>query len=180
MIIILQIKKIMDIIKFKVDVVGGYLAMDNIYMLQKYLEALKIKKIPFIVLSSGSGGKDAIPICQKYPFIKEVIIFCWNYNNYKEYLTKYAGYVKKIFVNISQVYNYIKSLGLIYKQGTEEFKKSEHCLFSPEDIKMNKQLEQCPVISAYEYDKLYFLVHRAYGCHYDFLSRPLWVSFPPL
>ena len=28
---------------------------------------------------------------------------------------------------------------------------------------MNKQLEQCPVISAYEYDKLYFLVHRAYA-----------------
>ena len=28
---------------------------------------------------------------------------------------------------------------------------------------MNKQLEQCPVISAYEYDKCYFLVHRAYA-----------------
>ena len=64
--------------KFKVDVVGGYLAMDNIYMLHKYLEALKNKKIPFIVLSSGSGGKEVIPICQKYPFIKEVIIFCAN------------------------------------------------------------------------------------------------------
>ena len=164
--------------KFKVDVVGGYLAMDNIYMLQKYLEALKIKKIPFIVLSSGSGGKDVIPICQKYPFIKEVIIFCGNYNNYKEYLTKYAGYVKKIFVNISQVYNYIKSLGLIYKQGTEEFKKSEHCLFSPEDIKMNKQLEQCPVISAYEYDKLYFLVHSAYAYFFGDMNDKEKYIFP--
>ena len=28
---------------------------------------------------------------------------------------------------------------------------------------MNKQLEQCPVISAYEYDKCYFLIHRAYA-----------------
>lgn len=28
---------------------------------------------------------------------------------------------------------------------------------------MNKQLEQCPVISAYEYDKLYFLIHKAYA-----------------
>ena len=98
--------------------------------------------------------------------------------NYKEYLTKYAGYVKKIFVNISQVYNYIKSLGLIYKQGTEEFKKSEHCLFSPEDIKMNKQLEQCPVISAYEYDKLYFLVHRAYAYFFGDMNDKEKYIFP--
>ena len=28
---------------------------------------------------------------------------------------------------------------------------------------MNNQLEQCPVISAYEYDKCYFLIHRAYA-----------------
>ena len=28
---------------------------------------------------------------------------------------------------------------------------------------MNKQLEQCPVISAYEYDNCYFLIHKAYA-----------------
>ena len=28
---------------------------------------------------------------------------------------------------------------------------------------MNRQFEQCPVISAYEYDNCYFLVHRAYA-----------------
>ena len=28
---------------------------------------------------------------------------------------------------------------------------------------MNKQLQQCPVISAYEYDSCYFLVHRTYA-----------------
>ena len=97
--------------KFKVDIVGGYLAMDNINMLQKYLETIKNKKIPFIVLSSGSGGKDVIPICIKYPFIKEVIIFCGYYDKYKHFLTQYSGYVKKIFVNISQVYDYIKKFG---------------------------------------------------------------------
>ena len=36
-------------------------------------------------------------------------------------------------------------------------------MFSPEEIQSNKQLEQCPVISAYEYDNLYFLVHKAYA-----------------
>ena len=28
---------------------------------------------------------------------------------------------------------------------------------------MDRQLEQCPVISAYEYDNCYFLIHRAYA-----------------
>ena len=146
--------------KFKVDVVGGYVAMDNLYMLVIYLEAIKNKNIPFIALSSGSGGKDAIPICRKYTFVKEVIIFCGNYKNNEHYLKEYPGYVKRIFVDINQIYSYIKSFGPIYEQGIKEFKKSDHFLFRPIDIKMNKQLEQCPVISAYEYDKCYFLIHR--------------------
>ena len=37
--------------KFKVDVVGGYIAFDNLNMLYKYLEEMKNKNIPFIVLS---------------------------------------------------------------------------------------------------------------------------------
>ena len=149
--------------KLKVDVVGGYIATDNFYMLKSYLEAIKYKNIPFIVLSSGYSGNDVIQICKNYPFIKEVIIFCGNEKKYKFYLTQYPGYVKKIFVNFKDVCNYIKSFGLTYAQGTKEFKKSEHFIFSPEVIQMDKQLEQCPVISAYEYDKCYFLVHRAYA-----------------
>ena len=49
--------------KFKVDVVGGFFAMDNLDIFKKYLEAIKQKNIPFIVISSGSSGKDIIPIC---------------------------------------------------------------------------------------------------------------------
>ena len=149
--------------KFKVDVVGGYIAIDNFAMLRKYLEAVKGNNIPFIVLCSGFNGKDVIPICKKYPFIKEVIIFCGNVNKYKHYLTQYPGYVKNIFVDIRQVYNYIKYLGPMYDQGIKKFQKSDHFIFSYDDIQMDKQLEQCPVISAYEYDNCYFLVHRAYA-----------------
>ena len=64
---------------FKVDVVGGFIAIDNLYLLKRYLEAIKSKSIPFIVISSGSSGKDVIPICKKFSFVKEVIIFCRNY-----------------------------------------------------------------------------------------------------
>ena len=64
--------------KFKVDVVGGFQAVDDINFLKAYLEVIKDKKIPFIVISSGSSGKEVIKICKKYKFVKEVIIFCGN------------------------------------------------------------------------------------------------------
>ena len=48
---------------FKVDVVGGFYAMDDINIFRNYLEKIKEKNIPFIVISSGSAGKDVIPIC---------------------------------------------------------------------------------------------------------------------
>ena len=60
---------------FKVDVVGGFYAIDDIDIFRNYLEKIKEKNIPFFVLCSGSAGKDIIPICKKYSFIKEVIIF---------------------------------------------------------------------------------------------------------
>ena len=61
------------------------------------------------------------------------------------------------------MHQYIKTIGQQYNHGTKEFRKSNDFIFSPEEIQMNKQLEQCPVISAYEYDNCYFLIHRAYA-----------------
>ena len=89
---------------FKVDVVGGFYAIDDIEIFKEYLEKIKGKNIPFIVISSGSSGKSIIPICKKYSFIKEVIIFCFNYSKNKHYLNEYPGYVKKVFTNIESVY----------------------------------------------------------------------------
>ena len=149
---------------FKVDVVGGFLAMDDLKMFQKYLEVIEKKNIPFIVISSGSSGNDVIPICKNYSFVKEVIIFCGNYEYNKHYMKEYPGYVKKVFTSIYDVYNYIKSFGPNkFKDGINKYNQSDSFIFSYEDIKMNKQLEQCPVISALEYDKCYFLIHRAYA-----------------
>ena len=155
---------------FKVDVVGGFLAMDNLDMFQKYLEVIKYKNknIPFIVISSGSSGKDVIPICKQYTFVKEVIIFCGNYQYNAHYLIEYPGYVNRVFTDINDVYNYIKTFGPNkYKEGIENYRNSDQFIFSYDDIKMDKQLEQCPVISAYEYDKCYFLIHRTYAHFFD-------------
>ena len=146
---------------FKVNVVGGYQAIDDINFLKGYLEAIKDKNIPFIVISSGSSAKEVITICQEYPFVKEVIIFCGNYQKHEHYTKDYENYVKKVFISFKDVCDYIKTLGedenLKYREGVKKY------LFTYDDIQMNKQFEQCHVISASEYDKCYFLIHRAYA-----------------
>ena len=150
---------------FKVDVVGGFLAMDDLEMFKKYLKELNKKKdIPFIIISSGSSGKDVIPICKQYIFVIEVIIFCGNYEYNKHYIKDYPGYVNKVSTDINDIYTYIESFGPNkYQKGIENFRNSGQFMFSYEQIQMDNQLEQCPVISAYEYDKCYFLIHKAYA-----------------
>ena len=148
---------------FKVDVVGGFYAIDDITIFRNYLEKIKEKNIPFIVICSGSAGKDIIPICKKYSFIKEVIIFCMNYSYNEHYINDYPGYVKKVLTSIDSVYDYIKTFGEKYKQEIDLYHTNEKYEFSQEEISMNKQFLQCPVITAEEYDRCYFLVHRAYA-----------------
>ena len=141
---------------FKVDVVGGFYAIDNLDILNDYLQQADYKNIPFILITSGSNGKDVIPICKKYSIVKEVIIFCRNYEYNKHYIDDYPGYVNKVLTSISSVYDYIKSFGANkFKDGTEKFK------FSQDEIKMDRQVQFCPVITSSEYDKCYFLIHRA-------------------
>ena len=147
--------------KFKVDVVGGFHAIDNLTFFRKFLQRINKKKIPFIVITSGSSGKDIIPICKHYPYIKEVIIFCMNYEYNKHYIKEYPGYVKKVLTSINEVYQYLKTFEKQELNG--EIDNNPSYVFSYEDIKMNRQLQQCPVITSQEYDKCYFLVHRAYA-----------------
>ena len=145
---------------FKVDVVGGFHAMDDVNIFKKFCQKISEKKIPFVVVSSGTSGKDIIPICKNYNFIKEVIIFCMNYEYNKHYIVDYPGYVNMVVTSIDELYQYLKKfygLGLCHecKQCPYQFQDFE--------IRMDKQIQQCPVITAEEYDKCYFLVHRAYA-----------------
>ena len=151
--------------KLKVDVVGGFHAIDNLDILENYLEKIKEKDIPFIIISSGTSGKDVISICKKYSFIKEVIIFCKNLNYNEHYISEYPEYVKKVLTNIKQVYEYIKTFQKDQSKNGMENKllHEDKYVFSSDEIKMDKQLQQCPLISAFEYDKCYFLVHKVYS-----------------
>ena len=146
---------------FKVDVVGGFIAIDNLNLLKRYLEAIESKNIPFIIISPGSSGKKIIQICKKFSFVKEVIIFCRTYEYNKHYLKEYPGYVKKVLTSIDDLYKYIQTFGSDKSKLSKAI--SDQFVFSKDQIQMNRQLEQCPVISAYEYDNCYFLIHRAYA-----------------
>ena len=143
---------------FKVDVVGGFYAIDDLDILDNYLKKINDKDIPFIVISSGTSGKKVISICKKYDFVKEIIIFCRNYNYNEHYITEYPEYVKKVFTNIKKVYEYIKTFEEgKYKDGIERLLNENKYIFSSDLIKMDKQLQTCPLITSYEYDKCYFL-----------------------
>ena len=121
---------------FKVNVVGGFFAMDNLEMFSKYLKVIDNKNIPFIVITSGRSGKDVVEIFKKYSFVKEVIIFCLNYERNVHYIQDYPELVKTVFTNINAVYEYIFSFEPDkYKEGIENFRNSNQFMFSKKILK---------------------------------------------
>ena len=52
---------------FKVDVVGGFYAIDDINIFKKFLQKISEKHIPFLVVSSGSGAKEIL-------FVKNILL----------------------------------------------------------------------------------------------------------
>ena len=93
---------------FKVNVVGGFYAMDDVNILKKLLQKIAEKNIPFLVVSSGNSTEEIISICKEYSFIKEIIIFCKVYESNTHYINKYPGYIKKIVTSIGELYDYLK------------------------------------------------------------------------
>jgi len=157
---------------FKVDVIGGFYAIDDLDILDNYLKKINDKNIPFIVISSGNSGKDVISICKKYDCVKEIIIFCRNYNYNEHYIKENPGYVNKVFISIKKVYEYLKTFEEgIYKNGIEKLLNENKYIFSSDEIRMDKQLQQCPVITSYEYDKCYFLVHKVYSSFFGDINN---------
>ena len=164
---------------FQLDVVGTFYAMDRLDIFEECLKELEKINLPFIIISTGRSGKDVISKCKIYSFIKEIIIFCGNYEYNKHYIQEYPGYVNKVLTDINSVYDYIRSFSPEkYKKENEieEFQKNKHFIFSQEDIIMSKKLESNPVISAYVYDKCLFLVHRVYSYFFgdinDTIEKP--------
>ena len=83
-----------------------------------------------------------------------------NYGYNKHYIDEYPGYVNKVTTSISELYQYLKTF---YGKNWCEDCNPHPYQFKDYQIQMDKQIQDCPVITAEEYDKCYFLVHRAFS-----------------
>ena len=153
--------------KFNINVIGDFKAIDDLSILLEYLNKIKYKNIPYVIISSGSSGNDVISICYKYQFIKEIIIFCRNYKHNEHYIKEYPGYVNKVLTSGRQVFEYIKTFGDEYKDGIQKYMQEYKYIFYSND----NLFEQIPIISSYEYDKYYFLVHKIYSQFFDDINN---------
>jgi hypothetical protein len=151
--------------KFKINVVGGFYASDEIDIFKKYLEEInKLKKVPpYVVVTYEKNFDDIYNACLKYTFIKEIIMID-RFKKSEKYLISHKKLLKHISKGYDDLIDYLKKMGDMTSNWNSVLRFfSSSRIFTSNEIQMNRQLSTCPIISAYEYDQLYYLVHRAYA-----------------
>ena len=169
--------------QFKVNVVGGFYASDEIDIFKAYLQ--EINKLtsnpPYVVVTYEKNFEDIYSICIKYHFIKEIIMID-RYKKSDKYLTSHKKLLKHISKGYDDLIDYLKKMGDMTSNWNSFLRLfSSSRIFTSNEIQMNRQLSTCPIISAYEYDQLYYLVHRAYAHFFtnDSLKRdPKYEKWP--
>ena len=149
--------------KFKVNVVGGFYACDEKNIFKRYLEEMqKLNNCPpFVVVTVPRYCEEVYDISKNYNFIKQIILISLQKSKYEYYLDSHKKLCKFIAKDYKELIDYLKQIGQKEKKWYEFSKKNS--IFTPDDIQMNRHLSVCPIITSYEYDHLYFLVHRAYS-----------------
>lgn len=71
-------------------------------------------------------------------------------------------YIAKDFNNLMEYLKKIGSKTSVFNNAFLRFFSSKR-IFTAKDIEMDRQLTICPIITTYEYDNLYFLIHFAYA-----------------
>ena len=144
--------------RFKLNVVGGFHAIDNFEIFKKFMEKMKNNqnKIHYILITSGSASEKIMKYCHDFEFIKEIIIFCGYLNKYKKMydinteMGKKFYKLKLISANYTQVENYLSKIK-----------------FDDSEIAYYKQLTFTPIICYFEYEKCYFSIHRLISYFFD-------------
>jgi hypothetical protein len=150
---------------FKVNVRGYFYASDEIDIFRMYLD--KIKKDdripPYVVVTCRKYFEEIYNICKEYKFIKEIIILCRRKKYIEDYLKKYEDLLKYVAENYDDLFDYLRKMGDLTSNWNSLLRLfSNSRIFTSNEIQMD-QLCSCPVITSYEYDELYYLVHRAYA-----------------
>ena len=152
--------------QFKVNVVGGFYASDEIDIFKMYLDKMQEQNNipPYVVVTYEKHFEDIYNICKDYNFIKEIIIIHRNKKRFDDYLQKYKKLLKYIAKNYDDLVDYLKKMGDLTSNWNYFLRLfSSSRIFTSDEIQMDRQLSSCPIITAYEYDELYYIVHRAYA-----------------
>ena len=170
--------------QFKVNIVGGFYASDEIDIFEMYLDKMKEEnKIPpYVVVTYPKFFEDIYKICKEYKFIKEIIIIHRNKQRFEDYLKKYKDLLKYVAKNYDDLVDYLKKMGDLTSNWNSFLRLfSSSRIFTSNEIQMDRQLSSCPIITAFEYDELYFLVHRAYAHFFTNVSgrrNPKFENWP--
>ena len=152
--------------RFKVNVVGSFYASDEIDIFKQYLEEIqKLKNIPpYVVVTCPNKFEEIYDICLSYDFIKEIIIISRYKQKYEDYLKSHKRLLKFIAKDYDNLNDYLKKMGDLTTNWNIFLKIfNSKRIFTSDSIQMNRQLNTCPIITAFEYDELYYIVHRAYS-----------------
>ena len=149
----------------KVNVRGYFYASDEIDIFRMYLDKIKEEERipPYIIVTFIKNFEEIYNICKEYNFIKEIIIIDRRKQSFENYLKKYEDLLKYIAKDYDDSFVYLKKMGDLTSNWNSLLRLfSSSRIFTSNDIQID-ELCSCPIITAYEYDELYYLVHRAYA-----------------
>ena len=152
--------------RFKINVVGGFYASDELDIFDKYLKEINNLNMipPYIIVTYPKYFEEIYNICQNYYFIKEIVLISRTKQKYDNYLQTHKKLLKFISNSYDELCDHLKKIGDLTSNWNKILKFfNSSRIFTSKEIQMNRQLSTCPIITAYEYDELYFIVHRAYA-----------------
>ena len=96
--------------KFKVNVVGGFYASDEIDIFSKYLKEINNldEKPHYIVVTYPHKFEEIYNICQKYNFVEEIVLISRFKKKYEHYLNSDKRLLKYIAKSYDDLCDYLK------------------------------------------------------------------------
>jgi hypothetical protein len=155
---------------FKTKVAGGFYASDEINIFENYL--YNINELdntpPYVVVTYPHNFESVYNICVYYRYIKEIILLSNEPHYFRHYFQSHSFLLKYIASSYDDLMYYLQKMGDMVSPWKYRFRFFfRNRIFTYDDIQMKRQLSYCPIITAYEYDELYFIVHRAFAHFFD-------------
>ena len=136
---------------FSIKVLGSYCSFDDYDMLKLFLSRqLQIPFSPnYVLIISGNESEKLLKEFHNYDFINDIIIFCFEKNNY---------------LDLQKPYNKIRLISNNFKEIRDYLKNIKH---AKDDLNMDNHQIVSPMITYFDYKKIIFPIHRALSSFFD-------------